>query len=491
MSKDKEPQIKPSTLLSSNFPFQPTAGQGDFFLKMDRFLSLSSEIKPTFVLRGYAGTGKTSVISAVVKSLPRLSMRSLLLAPTGRAAKVMSNYSGRPAYTIHKIIYKPKGEDGSLSGGFILQKNYYKDTIFIIDESSMLADDGGMSGNLLGDLIQFVFYGERNRLILVGDTAQLPPVGSDYSPALDAGYLLRHFRLEADQIELTEVMRQKLESGILFNATALREQLKLEKPEIRISTKSFNDTFKMTGERLEDGLRYAYDKYGTENTTIVTRSNKSAVQYNQYIRRVIHFFEDEISSGDLLMIVKNNYTYMAESDRVNFLANGDMAEVMKIRNFEEFYGFRFATLELRLLDYPEEPHFEAKVILDTLHSPSPSLTRDQYRELYRQVSEDYADIASKAERMELIKKDPFLNALQIKFAYALTCHKAQGGQWKAVFVDQGYLPAEQVDRDFTRWLYTAITRATDELYLLNFDQSFFFKTKKEGDSEEESIEDQN
>jgi exodeoxyribonuclease-5 len=287
--------------------------------------------------------------------------------------------------------------------------------------------------------------------------------------------------LDADHIELTEVMRQKLESGILFNATNLRDQLKNEKPAIQIATKSFSDIFKMTGERLEDGLRYAYDKYGTENTTIITRSNKAAVQYNQYIRRVIHFFEDEISSGDLLMIVKNNYTYMAESDRVNFLANGDMAEVMKIRNFEEFYGFRFATLELRLLDYPDEPNFEAKVILDTLHSPSPSLTRDQYRDLYRQVSEDYEDVASKVERKELIKKDPFLNALQIKFAYALTCHKAQGGQWKAVFVDQGYLPEDKVDRDFTRWLYTAITRATEELYLVNFDQTFFFKNKSEGD----------
>jgi exodeoxyribonuclease-5 len=481
MSKDKEPSFKPSLLLTSNFPFSPTVGQAEFFKKMDQYLLLSAESKPTFVLRGYAGTGKTSVISALVKSLPKLAKRSLLLAPTGRAAKVMSNYSGRPAYTIHKIIYKPKGEDGSLSGGFILQKNYYKDTVFIIDESSMLADDGGMSGNLLGDLITFVFNGSGNRLILVGDTAQLPPVGSDYSPALEAGYLLRHFRLEADHIELTEVMRQKLESGILFNATNLRDQLKLEKPAIQIATKSFPDIFKMTGERLEDGLRYAYDKYGTENTTIITRSNKAAVQYNQYIRRVIHFFEDEISSGDLLMIVKNNYTYMAESDRVNFLANGDMAEVMKIRNFEELYGFRFATLELRLLDYPDEPNFEAKVILDTLHSPSPSLSRDQYRDLYRQVSEDYQDVASKTERKELIKKDTFLNALQIKFAYALTCHKAQGGQWKAVFVDQGYLPEDQVDRDFTRWLYTAITRATEELYLVNFHQTFFFKSKSEED----------
>lgn len=479
MGKDNQGDFKPSDLLIKYFPFSPTAGQMTFFRKMDEFLKSEASEKPTFVLRGYAGTGKTSLISALVKVLPRMNMRSLLLAPTGRAAKVMSNYSGRGAYTVHKIIYKPKGDPGSLGGGFILQKNYYKDTLFIVDESSMLSDDGGMSGNLLWDLIQFVFSGSDNRLLLVGDTAQLPPVGSEYSPALDSGYLLRHFRLQAGQTELTEVMRQRLESGILFNATHLRQELAGDQFQIQIYTAGFRDIFKMTSERLEDGLRYAYDKFGTENTTIVTRSNKAAVQYNQYIRRVIHFYEEEISTGDLLMIVKNNYTYMAESDKVNFLANGDMVEVMKIRKFEEMYGFRFATLELRLLDYPSEPFFEAKVILDTLYSSTPSLSREEYRKLYDQVSEDYADVANKTERMELIRKDPYLNALQIKFAYALTCHKAQGGQWSAVFVDQGYLQEEKVDRDFVRWLYTAMTRATEELYLVNFSPGFFSSVKKE------------
>ena len=475
MGKDNQGELRPSRLLSNYFPFSPTSGQAVFFTRMDDFLLKKPEEKPVFVLKGYAGTGKTSLVSALVKVLPKLDMRALLLAPTGRAAKVMSNYASRGAYTIHKIIYKPKGDPGTMGGGFTLQKNYYKDTVFIVDESSMLADDGGMSGNLLWDLIQYVFSGKDNRLLLIGDTAQLPPVGSEYSPALDAGYLLRHYRLEADQIELSEVMRQRLESGILFNATALRDQLLQQEPKVKIQTSTFKDVFKMTSERLEDGLRYAYGKYGTENSTIVTRSNKSAVQYNLYIRRVIHFFEDEMSTGDLLMIVKNNYTYMAESEKVNFLANGDMVEVMKIRSFEEMYGLRFATLELRLLDYPEEPFFEAKVVLDTLYSPSPSLTREQYRSLYDQVSEDYADLTNKTERMEHIRKDPYLNALQVKFAYALTCHKAQGGQWKAVFVDQGYLNEEQVDRDFVRWLYTAITRATEELYLVNFAPSFFVK----------------
>ncbi|MDF2158520.1 AAA family ATPase [Algoriphagus sp. CAU 1675] len=480
MGKDKQPSSKPSILLEKNFPFAPTEGQAEFFQKMNEFLMADPESKPTFVLRGYAGTGKTSVISSLVKSLHAFNLRPLLLAPTGRAAKVMSNYSGRGAYTIHKIIYKPKGDPGTMGGGFILQRNYYKETVFIVDESSMLADDGGMSGNLLGDLIQFVFSGKDNRLLLVGDTAQLPPVGSEYSPALEANYLLRHFRLHAEQIELTEVMRQRMESGILYNATRLREQLLSDTPNVKIITSSFRDIFKMKSERLEDGLRYAYDKFGTENTVIVTRSNKAAVQYNLYIRKVIHFYEDEINTGDLLMIVKNNYTYMAESDQVNFLANGDMAEVMKIRSFEELYGFRFATLELRLLDYPDEPHFEAKVILDTLYSPSPSLTREQYRSLYDQVAEDYADVEKKQERLELIRKDPYLNALQVKFAYALTCHKAQGGQWKAVFVDQGFLPDGKIDKDFVRWLYTAVTRSTEELYLVNFSTDFFVKNSEDG-----------
>lgn len=478
MSKSNLRKPIPADLLVKNFPFAPTEGQMSFFTRMNLFLEESADEKPVFILKGYAGTGKTSLISSLVRTLPRLEMRALLLAPTGRAAKVMSNYSGRGAFTIHKIIYKPKGDPGTQGGGFILQKNYFKDTVFVVDESSMMADDGGISGNLLWDLITFVFSGSGNRLLMVGDTAQLPPVGSDYSPALDSGYLQRHYRLDADQIELWEVMRQRLESGILFNVTVLRQELGVEKPQIRIQTSSFKDIYKMTSERLEDGLRYAYQKFGTENTTIVTRSNKSAVQYNLYIRRVIHFFEDEISTGDLLMIVKNNYTYMAESEKVNFLANGDMAEVMKIRSFEDMYGFRFATLELRLLDYPEEPYFEAKVILDTLYSPSPSLTREEYRKLYDAVAEDYADIASKTERQELIRKDPFLNALQVKFAYALTCHKAQGGQWKSVFVDLGYLKDDQVDKDFIRWLYTAMTRASEELYLINFPQQFFVKGMK-------------
>lgn len=472
-SKDNQPTVRPSVLLKKYFQFEPTNGQNEFFNLMDGFLTDQDTDGATFVLRGYAGTGKTSLISALVKLLPRIKMKSMLLAPTGRAAKVMGNYSQKSAFTIHKIIYKPKDQAGDMGGGFDLVKNYYQNTLFIVDEASMLSDESMGSRSLLRDLIHYVFQGVGNKLILVGDTAQLPPVGSVLSPALERDYLVRHFRLKVSMIKLTEVMRQQLESGILYNATFLRDQVKAKNPVIYFQTKGFKDFFKMTGERLEDGLRYAYDKYGTENTAIVTRSNKSAVQYNQYIRRTIHFFDEEISAGDLLMIVKNNYTYMADSDKVNFLANGDFVEVTKIRSFEEMYGLRFATLELRLLDYPDEPYFEAKVVLDTLYSPHPALTVEAYRELYRQVSLDYMDVVNKSERMELIKKDPYLSALQVKFAYALTCHKSQGGQWDAVFVDQGYLTEDQVNQEYIRWLYTAVTRAKKELFMVNFNPKFY------------------
>ncbi len=471
--KDKQDHIKPSVLLKRNFPHNPTQGQSVFFQKMDDFLNMESNGAATFILRGYAGTGKTSVISALVRSLPELALRPVLLAPTGRAAKVMSNYSGKAGFTIHKIIYRPKNDGGESGFGFELQKNYYKNAIFIVDESSMLNDDGGKSGNLLRDLIRFIFQDSSNKLLLVGDTAQLPPVGSTGSPGLDKDYLCRNFRLQVQDTELTEVMRQQLSSGILFNATHLRAEIVKKNPAIGFVTTGFKDFFKMTGERLEEGLRYAYEKFGVENTIVITRSNKSAVQYNRYIRQVIHFFEDEINAGDLLMIVKNNYTYMADSDKVNFLANGDFIEVVKIRSFEEMYGLRFATLELRLIDYPDEPFFEAKVILDTLYSDTPALSPEQYSALYRQVSEDYADVANKSERMNLIKKDTYLSALQIKFAYALTCHKSQGGQWSGVFVDQGYLKEDQIDKEYLRWLYTAVTRATKEIFMVNFHQRFY------------------
>lgn len=464
---------KPSEILRSKFPFEPTKGQLELFQLFDPFLRDEDQYRPTLVLRGYAGTGKTTVVGAVVKMLPFFKMRHVLMAPTGRAAKVMSAYSKRAAFTIHKKVFQQTAAPG---GGLIFkrQKNYHKQTLFIVDEASMISNhqEFGKKG-LLEELMDYVFSQEGNRLLLIGDVAQLPPVGVTESPALEKNYLDSTFKTEVKSLEMTEVMRQGEASGILFNATKLRNELVKEQFQIRFSTSGFKDVFKMTGERLEDGLRYAYDKYGVEDTAIICRSNKNAVQYNQYIRRAIQYREDELEAGDLLMIVRNNYTFLPEDTVAGFIANGDFVEVMKIIRFEEYYDMRFADLQLRMIDYPDQEPFEAKVLLDTLYTNEPSLKDDAYKKLYDQVSEDYADIASKTERIKSIKKDPFLNALQIKFAYALTCHKSQGGQWSAVFVDQGYLTDEMVDREYLRWLYTAVTRAQKELFLVNFNKQFF------------------
>ena len=463
---------KPSEILQSKFPFEATKGQRSLFEAFDQFL-LKDKEKPTLLVRGYAGTGKTTVVSAIVKMLPFFGYKYVLMAPTGRAAKVMSGYAKRTAFTIHKKVFQQTSEPGG-DLAFRRQKNYHKKTVFIVDEASMLSNksDFGNKG-LLADLVEYVFENEGNRLLFIGDVAQLPPVGSQESPALELDYLKGEFKMIAQSVELTEVMRQQEDSGILFNATNLRIELSKEDFEIKFRTSRFDDIYKMTGERLEDGLRYAYDKYGTENTVVVCRSNKNAVQYNEYIRRSIQYREDELEAGDILMIVRNNYHFLPENAPGGFLANGDFVEVLKIVRFEEYYDLRFATLELQLVDYPDQEPFEAKVILDTLHSPEASLNNEQYRKLYKDVSEDYMDVESKTERMKSIRKDPFLNALQVKFAYALTCHKSQGGQWDAVFVDQGYLSEEMVDKDYLRWLYTAITRASKELFLVNFHKRFF------------------
>lgn len=463
---------KPSELIEKRFPFEPTQGQRTFFSLLDQFIL---ESVPCMLLKGFAGTGKTSVISALVKILPFFNYKSMLLAPTGRAAKVMSLYAQKSAFTIHKVIYSQVAAPGSEILKFKRQKNYSKKTIFVIDEASMLTDeaDFGRTG-LLTDLFRYVFEDPSNQLILVGDSAQLPPVGKTDSPALLKEYLSSTYRKEVIGIELKEVVRQESQSGILDNATYLRSLLDKKQLNIRFNTGPYKDIYRMTSEKLEDGLRYAYDKYGIENTTIICRSNKSAVQYNHFIRRNIHFSESEIDAGDFLMIVKNNYRYLPSDTKAGFLANGDFAEVVKIVRFEEMYGLHFADLVLRLTDYPDQDPFEAKVILDTLHNYAPSLGAEDYSKLYQAVREDYADITSKRELKEKLKQDPYLNALQVKFAYALTCHKSQGGQWKAVFVDQGYLTEEMVDRGYVRWLYTAVTRATEELFLVNFKSNFFF-----------------
>ena len=465
---------KPSQILLEKFPFKPTEGQRKLFLLFDQFLSKPRGQRATLMLRGYAGTGKTSVLSALVKALPQFDYRSVLLAPTGRAAKVMASYTGRKAFTIHKLIYQRTADPFSGRIEFKRKRNYFKKTLFIIDESSMISDEAGLAGDsLLYDLITFVFEDENNKLMLIGDTAQLPPVGQMLSRGLDPDYLASDYRLDIQLIELSEVMRQGLQSGILLNATAIRDELQKKEFTISFRTREFTDIYRMTGEKLEDGLRYAYDKFGKENAVVITRSNREAVQYNQYIRRNIFFYENEIEAGDFLMIVKNNYYFLGEDAPAGFLANGDFVEIMRVVDFEEMYGLRFATLELRLLDYPEQPNFEAKVILDTLHAATPALPNDEHQKLYQQVLTDYQDAESKKEQMEAVRADMYMNALQVKFAYALTCHKSQGGQWDAVFVSQGYLKDDQVNREYLRWLYTAITRAKSELYLMNFIPEFF------------------
>ncbi len=465
---------KASVIIRSKFPFEPTKSQLRFFASLDDFFLLTDEDKPTLILRGYAGTGKTTIIGALVQLLPLFNYKYVLIAPTGRAAKVMSNYSKKLAFTIHKKIYKQTAEQGSGDFSFKPQKNYHQKTVFIIDEASMLTNDAGSNrSGLLTDVYNYVFENEGNKILFVGDSAQLPPIGQLQSPALDADFLQNLFRAVVIEIELTEVMRQAEGSGILNNATALRNLLGQKELNIKFDTKSFADIFKMTGERLEDGLRYAYDKYGIENTIIICRSNKMAVQYNEYIRRQIHGMDNELEVSDMLMIVRNNYVFQSEDTPGGFLANGDFMEVVKVINFQEMYGFRFADLEVRMSDYEEHALLTVKVLLDTLHGETPSLATEDYRKLYNQVAEDYMDIATKKEQKEAIKKDPYLNALQVKFAYALTCHKSQGGQWSAVFVDQGYLTEEMVDQEYVRWLYTAVTRATDELFLVNFNNRFF------------------
>ena len=469
------PLPNPSEVLERRFPFTPTAGQRNFMALLDDLLNEEKEGPQILLLRGYAGTGKTTLVSQLVNVLPLFNRKYSLLAPTGRAAKVMSGYAKRSAYTVHKVIYKQTAEPGSESLKFKRQKNYQKDTVFIVDEASMLSDDKeyGQKG-LLTDLIEYVFEKDSNKLILVGDVAQLPPVGQVESPAMSSAYLSSQFRVEVKEVELTEVLRQAKASGILENATSLRELLRKKDYSPRFTTKPFQDIFRMTSEKLEDGLRYAYGKFGQENTIIICRSNKAAVMYNQYIRRQIHFMEDEINAGDILLVTRNNYFFFPEDAPGSFLANGDFVEIMKIISYQEMHGFRFADLELRMIDY-DAGKFEAKVLLDSLHSTSPSITPDDHKKLYDEVLKDYDDLANKTERAAALKKDPFLNAIQAKFAYALTCHKSQGGQWKAVFVDQGFLKDDMINQDFVRWLYTALTRATDELFLVNFDVKFFEK----------------
>lgn len=462
-----------SDSLTKSFKHTPTAGQVKLFGLLEQFIE-DEEERTVFVLKGFAGTGKTTILGSFIKTLPGYGWKYVLLAPTGRAAKVMANYTGGKAQTIHRKIYKQKEDNHSGNLVFELQPNKEEGTIYIVDEASMIADTREFGSNgLLHDLINYVFDGTENKLMLIGDEAQLPPVSMPLSPALDVAHIQDYYYTKVFTTTLKDVMRQEANSGILTNATLLRDQLGIEKPEIQLITKGFRDVFKMTGEKLEDGIRYAYDKYGIENTIILTRSNRNAVQYNRLIRNQINYSDSELDNGDILMVVKNNYTVLGEDSEAGFVANGEFAIVKRIGREEEMHGFRFQNVTLQLIDYPEEPAFESLIILDTLYSNSPSLSQEENKKLYESVAQDYFWVKSKRERNKMIKEDKYMSALQVKFAYALTCHKAQGGQWNAVFIDQIYLPNQEIDVEIVRWLYTAITRGISEVFFVNFQSMFF------------------
>ncbi|WP_271711698.1 ATP-dependent DNA helicase [Marinigracilibium pacificum] len=456
-------------LIVKNFPFDPTPDQNSFLEVFETFIKDTSG-QDVLILKGYAGTGKTTVLSAINRCLGAFRWKIMMLAPTGRAAKVMATYSKSQAFTIHKLIYKQQNDPDAGTLSFKRQPNYFKNTLFIVDEASMIGDEFnfGKQG-LLTDLMEYVFEKpqNKNKLLIVGDPAQLPPVGLEESPALTAEGIEKILFYKPEICELTQVTRQDIDSGILLHANDIRHKMFNGVYDPVFNTAKFTDIFKMTTERMEDGLRYAYDKYGQENTAVVCRSNYAAVQYNKYIRQVIHWYEHEVEAGELLMVVRNNYFFLPEDSPAGFIANGDFIEVIKMYGEEEMYGYRFATMRFRMLDYPDQEPVEAKVLLDTLHQPEASLSSEASRELYITIRAELEQVAkNKKDLKELIRSNPYINALQIKYAYALTCHKSQGGQWDAVFLDRGYFPKEKQDKEYMRWIYTAVTRAKKELYLI-------------------------
>lgn len=470
---------KVAAFILSRLPHRPTAMQCQACEAMVRFL-YDPDPAATFLLKGYAGTGKTSLVSALVRSAPYLRLKTVLLAPTGRAAKVLASYSGQPAFTIHRKIYQTVTDStGAMRMARAFNKHSY--TLFIVDEASMIGqtDEGGIDRrSLLDDLVDYVGEGNHCRLMLIGDTAQLPPVGSLQSPALDASYLSSILHLTVHQSHLTEVVRQTSLSGILHNATLLRQQIAALPDGAQPSLPLFNlngcaDIVRLPGNELEETLNHEYSLGGPEQLVLITRSNKRANLFNQQIRNRILFREEEVNAGDYLMVVKNNYYWLEPDSGISFIANGDIMEVQSLRNHQELYGFHFADATLRFIDYPDMPAYDCKLLLETLHSQSPSLTPQESRLLFDAVMEDYADLPTKADRLKAVKQNPYFNALQVKFAYALTCHKTQGGQWNSVIIDPGYLTDDMIDKEYLRWLYTAVTRASGKVYLLNFQDDFF------------------
>ena len=463
--------------LKHHLSFSPTNSQSLAMGVMADFLS-SVDTQSVFVLKGYAGTGKTTLVSAFVKTLDEMGLKSILLAPTGRAAKVLSSMTGKPAFTIHKKIYRQvSSKDGF--GNFNLNKNFSKDTVFIVDEASMISNDayGNSvfgSGRLLDDLLRFVFEAPNCRLMLIGDTAQLPPVGLTLSPALDNDFF-DSYEYSFRQVELTDVVRQEKQSGILANATYLRNLLN-DNYEISdypvFSLEGFSDIKSISGGELMEELQSCYDAYGLEDTLVICRTNKRANLYNKGIRNSILYREEELSVGDYLLVMKNNYHWLKENENVNFIANGDIARISRIKKYHNLYDHKFADIACQLVDY-KEMEIDVRINVDSIASDGAGFSMAEQETFLKKVMEDYGDESSLKKQYELARENDFYNALQIKFAYAMTCHKSQGGQWKAVFVDLGYFTEEYLSREFVRWLYTATTRAAERLYLVNFPKEFF------------------
>lgn len=462
--------------LVKSFPFEATVTQKKLLHLFSDFV-FDSDKNGLFLLKGYAGTGKTTTISTVVNNLWKVGKKHVLLAPTGRAAKVISLYADKKAFTIHKKIYHPKK---TTNGGveFVRQVNKHTHTLFFVDEASMVPDTTNNSklfdnGSLLDDLISYVYSGAHCKLVLIGDTAQLPPVKLALSPALDEDKLSYHYNKTVSLIELDEVMRQHRSSGILSNATLLRERLdSFGGADFKFDV-AYPDIVRLEDSYdIQDAITSAYDADGVEDTAIIVRSNKRANQYNQQIRTKIRDLESEISVGDHVMAVKNNYFWMKDTSEISFIANGDTFEVMELFGIKELYGFRFAEVKIRMIDYPAQPPFETVFLLDTLIAESPSLSYEDANKLYLEVSKDYPHIRSKYKKLLEVKNNKYFNALQVKFSYAMTCHKSQGGQWDTVFIEQPYLPEGQ-NHEYLRWLYTAVTRAKKKLYLLGFQNDAF------------------
>jgi len=463
--------------LQSVFPHEPTVLQDVLLAKFSEFL-FSQEKHTLFLLKGYAGTGKTTSISTIVNNLWHAMTKFVLLAPTGRAAKVIANYAAKEALTIHKKIYYPKR---SQSGGinFVLKPNTHTNTIFFVDEASMISEKSDNQTqfkeiSLLQDLIRYVYAGKNCKLVLIGDTAQLPPVKLSMSPALSHDTLTLDYNKEVIEVELTEVMRQQEHSGILKNATNLRNMIAdfYADQTFKFSTKQPDVVRLVDGYDIEDAINSSYDNGSVEDTAIIVRSNKRANQYNQQIRTKIRGKESDISSGDYIMVVKNNYYWLEDSSDAGFIANGDTCEILEIFNRKELYGFHFATAKIRMIDYPKQIPFEVVLLLDTLTVNSPSLSYEDNNKLYHEIAKDYAHLSSKYKIFQSIKENKYFNALQIKFSYAMTCHKSQGGQWKNVFIEKPWLPEGQ-DVAYWRWLYTALTRAQDKVYLLGYSDADF------------------